>query len=120
MTEPAFARRLFTIAAVYGLLALLPQYAIVPVGLSHPEYFYGFIGVASAWQFAFLIIAYDPLRYRLLILPGIIEKLGFGVAALVLFVQGRSPALIALGGGVDLLFAALFLRCFARLGRARA
>lgn len=43
---------------------------------------YGFIGVAAAWQVAFLLIAQDPLRYRLLILPGILEKLGFGVAAL--------------------------------------
>ena len=119
MTEPAFARRLFTIAAVYGLLALLPQYAIVPVGLSHPEYFYGFIGVASAWQFAFLIVAYDPLRYRLLILPGVLEKLGFGIAALVLYAQGRSPAPIALAGGVDLLFVASFVWAFVRLGKTR-
>ena len=28
-----------------------------PPAITHPEYFYGFLGVAAAWQVAFLVIA---------------------------------------------------------------
>ena len=34
-----------------------------PAGLTHPEYFYGFLGVAIAWQIAFFVIAHDPRRF---------------------------------------------------------
>jgi len=114
----ARSRWLFRIAAAYGLLALLPMYFQAPTDLTHPEFYYGFIGIASAWQLAFLLIAQDPVRYRLVILPGIVEKLGFGIPALVLYAQGRAPALVALGGGLDLLFAAAFAWAFVTLGRA--
>ena len=66
-----FARRTFLIAGVYGLLALVPMYFLegrigrdIPPPITHPEYFYGFIGVAVAWQVAFLVIARDPVRFR--------------------------------------------------------
>ena len=111
---------LFRIAAAYGLIALLPMYFQPPPDLTHPEFYFGFIGVATAWQFAFLIIAADPVKYRLLILPGIVEKLGFGIPALWLYTQGRTPGLIALGGGVDLLLAALFVWAFVRLSQGAA
>jgi len=84
-----FARRVFLIAGIYGLLVLAPHYFLEakigrdhPPEITHPEFFYGFIGVAVAWQVAFLIIARDPVRYRLIMLPGILEKVAFGVAAL--------------------------------------
>ncbi len=109
----------FRIAAAYGLIALLPMYFQAPPDLTHPEFYFGFIGVATAWQFAFLIIASDPVKYRLLILPGIVEKLGFGIPALWLYAQGRAPALMALGGGMDLLMAALFAWAFVELSRSR-
>jgi hypothetical protein len=112
-------RVLFTVAAAYGLIALLPMYFQAPPDLTHPEFYFGFIGVATAWQFAFLIIAADPMKYRLLILPGILEKLGFGVAALILYAQGRTPGLMALAGGIDLLMAALFAWAFVALSRSR-
>ena len=108
-------------AAAYGLIALLPMYFDAPEGLTHPLFYYGFIGVAGAWQFAFLLIAQDPVRYRLLILPGIVEKLGFGLAALVLFAQGRlDDPLLALGGALDLAFAAAFAWAFVRLSATPA
>lgn len=108
---------IFRLSAAYGLIALLPMYVQAPPDLRHPEFYFGFIGVATAWQFAFLIIAMDPVKYRLLILPGILEKLGFGVAALILYAQGRTPGLMALGGAVDLLMAALFAWAFVALSR---
>jgi hypothetical protein len=62
-----FARRLFLIAGSYGLLVLTPQYLLEgrigrdqPPAITHPEYFYGFVGLGMAWQFAFLVIARDP------------------------------------------------------------
>lgn len=116
-----FARRVFLIAGIYGLIVLLPQYALErrigvddPPAITHAEYFYGFVGVALAWQVAFLIIARDPVRYRLMMLPGILEKLGFGIAAIALSAQGRLPSLMLLAAGVDLIFAALFAVAFWR------
>jgi hypothetical protein len=110
-------RLFFRLAAAYGLIALLPMYFQAPPDLTHPEFYFGFIGVATAWQFAFLVIAQDPVRYRLLILPGILEKAGFGIPALYLYAQGRTPLLMALGGAMDLLFVALFAWAFIALGR---
>ena len=62
-----FARRVFLIAGIYGLIVLLPQYVLeekngrdFPPAITHPEYYYGFIGVGVAWQIAFLVIASDP------------------------------------------------------------
>jgi len=120
------ASRIFLVAAVYGIAVLAPQYFLeakvgrdFPPPITHPEHFYGFIGVALAWQLAFLLIAKDPVRYRLFMLPAIAEKLAFGIAAPVLFLLGRAPAPVALFGGVDLLLATLFFVAF-RATRAAA
>jgi hypothetical protein len=93
-----FSARVFLGAGIYGVVALLPQYFLeeklardFPSPLNHPEHFYGFIGVALAWQFVFLIIAGDVQRYRPLMLPATLEKLSFGVAALVLYGKIESP-----------------------------
>src|ERR1044072_3931390 len=74
-------RRLFWFAGFYGLVVVLPQYFLedrvgrdYPPATTHPEYFSGFIGVALAWQVAFLIIAMAPARSRPLIIPAVIEK----------------------------------------------
>ena len=42
-----------------------------PPPVTHPEFYYGFVGVALAFQLVFLTIASDPLKYRPLILAGI-------------------------------------------------
>lgn len=116
-----FARGLFAIAAVYGVIGLVPQYFMeakngrdFPPAITHPEFFYGFIGVALAWQVMFFIIARDPQRYRLAMLPGALEKIGFGGAAVVLHLQGRLAAQTLGFGVVDLIFAALFLIAYVK------
>jgi hypothetical protein len=122
-----FARLVFFGAGVYGLLVLVPQYFLEgtvgadnPAGLTHPEFFYGFLGVAIAWQIAFLILATDPVRYRMMIVPSIIEKISFAVAAAVLFIQGRVPGMIFGAGMIDLVLAILFIVAWTRIMRPPA
>ncbi len=116
-----FARWVFLLAAIYGVLALVPMYfqeamlaQTQPPALTHPEFYYGFIGVALAWQVLFLQLSRDPLRYRPLMIPAMLEKASFGLAMLVLYAQHRLAALMLLAGCVDLLFVALFLLAWRR------
>ena len=121
-----FARRLFLIAGIYGLLVLLPQYFLeakngrdFPPAITHPEYYYGFVGVAVAWQLLFLIVARDPVRYRQMMIPAIVEKASFGIAVVVLFLQHRvSPFLLGFGI-VDLIWGLLFVLAYVRTSASR-
>ena len=110
------ARRVFTIAGIYGLIVMVPQYFLAaqisrdtPPAITHLEYFYGFVGLAVAWQFVFLLIGRDPERYRPLMIPAVLEKLAFGVPAIVLFVQGQLPGTVLFFGLLDLTLGALFV-----------
>jgi hypothetical protein len=114
-----FAQRVFLIAGLYGLLVLLPQYFMeqrigldAPPPITHPEYFYGFVGVAVAWQLVFLIISRDPVRYRVLMLPAIVEKAAFGIPAIALYMSGRLNAQMLGAGLIDLTLGTLFLIAF--------
>lgn len=117
--QQKFARWVFQIAGIYGVIALVPQYFLedrisrdFPPAITHPENFYGFIGVALAWQFAFFLIASDVARYRPLMAVCVFEKLAFGVATVVLFLQARVPALVLGFGIVDLVLATSFTIAF--------
>jgi hypothetical protein len=121
MKDNRFARRVFTWAGLYGIAALVPMYlleerlaAMFPPALTHPEFFYGFAGVALAWQIAFLMIGSDPVRFRPLMLAGVLEKLGYGVAVLVLVAQERTPVAMAGSAVIDLVLAALFMAAYLR------
>ena len=110
-----FAKRIFLIAAILGVIVLAPQYFMeakigrdFPPPITHPEHFYGFVGVALAWQILFFIIARDPVRYRGAMIPAVLEKVGFGAAAVALYAQGRAAMPILVAGILDLIFAALF------------
>ncbi|HET6889725.1 MAG TPA: hypothetical protein VFH31_01375 [Pyrinomonadaceae bacterium] len=114
-----FAKLTFLIGGIYGLVVLLPQYLLeartgrdFPPTITHPEYYYGFIGVAVSWQIAFLVLAKDPVRYRPMMIPAILEKASFGIAVVLLFALNR-VSLPMLGAGlVDLILAALFVIAF--------
>ena len=110
-----FARWVFLLAGIYGLLVVLPQFFLegqvgrdYPPPITHPEYFYGFVGVALAWQFAFLIISRDPVRYRPIMLAGILEKASFGFATIVLCLEERLALPMLVFGLIDLVLGALF------------
>jgi hypothetical protein len=111
-----FTRLLYLIAGIYGLVILLPLYFMegktgrdYPPAITHPEFYYGFLGVAVAWQICFLIISRDPRRYRPIMLAAIVEKASYGIATIALYLQGRTGAMILGSGGIDLLFGILFL-----------
>lgn len=116
-----FASRVFLVAGIYGLLVLVPQYFLesrigrdYPPPITHPEHFYGFLGVAVAWQVLFLLISRDPVRLRLAMLPAILEKASFGLAAVALHLQGRIPPAVLAAGTIDLVLGLLFLVAFRR------
>lgn len=105
----SFAKWTFRAAGVYGLILIAPYYFLErqisqndPPPITHPEYFYGFVGVALAWQVAFLLISREPVRLRPLMLPAVLEKATFGLAVIVLFAQQRIAGAVLAFGLVDL------------------
>lgn len=117
-----FSRWVFRIAGIYGLLVLVPHYfleehisAEAQQPFTHPEFFYGFVGIGIAWQIAFLIIAHDPLRFWPMIIPSILEKFSFAGAVTVLFIQQRVPEMMFAAGMVDLGLGVLFIVAWRRL-----
>ena len=119
-----FARFVFIGAGVWGVVVLTPLIFLVDISgrrylppASYPQFFYGFMGVALAWQLVFLLIGSDPMRFRPLMIAGIVEKAGFAVPATVLFAQGRISAQDASAAGPDLLLGILFIVAFLKTRR---
>jgi uncharacterized membrane protein YccC len=111
-----FAKIIFRVAGFWGLLTLIPLYFMFnligqkdPPPITHPAFFYGFIGAALAWQFAFFIIATDPARYRPLMIPSVFEKFSYGIAVVILVAQNRMHPSDLLFGCVHLLLGTLFV-----------
>jgi hypothetical protein len=118
-----FARTVFLIAGIYGLATLIPMYFAEPFiarfdppALTHPEHFYGFVGIALAWQVLFLLIARDPLRLRVAMIPAVLEKLAFGAPAIVLYTQHRLSSSTLTFGLIDLVLGALFVVAYVKTG----
>jgi len=122
-----FARIVFLIAGIYGLLVLLPLYFLedktgrdFPPPITHPEYYYGFIGVGVAWQVAFLVLSRNPQRYRLMMIPAILEKASFAIAVLVLFLMHRISPPMLVAGSIDSILGVLFLAAYLTTPAIRA
>jgi hypothetical protein len=116
-----FAKNVFSFAGSYGIIVTAPLYFSEaqfnvdhPPAITHPEYFYGFIGVTLAWQVLFLLIARDVKRYRLMMLPAILEKFSYAIAGLALFLYGRVGTMILSFSGIDLLFGILFIAAYSK------
>lgn len=116
-----FARRVFAFGGIWGL-TILAAHAFMeervgrdhPPPITHPEYFYGFVGIALVWQVAFLVIARDPVRYRPLMLVAVLEKASFFIATVALYLLGRLH-LEMLGAGVlDMVLGGLFFVAYLR------
>jgi hypothetical protein len=111
-----FARIVFWIAGIWGVLVLTPLYFMFdvigrndPPPITHPGFFYGFAGAALAWQIAFFFIAKDPARHRPLMIPSMLEKFSYGAAVVVLVLQGRMHPQDLVFAGTDLLLGFLFV-----------
>ena len=122
-----FAKTVFTIAGIWGFIVLTPLYFLEgkigltnPPAITHPEYFYGFISVALAWQVAFLMIARDPVRYRTLMIACMLEKFPFPIACMLLYMHGRIASQVLASSMVDLLLGVLFVLAYVRIGRLKA
>lgn len=116
-----FAKRVFLIAGIYGLAVLLPQYFMeekmgldYPPPITHPEFYYGFIGVAVAWQVLFLFLSKNPTRYRPIIIPAVLEKASFGIAVIILFLQNRVSPFMLGPAVIDLIFGVLFVVAYVK------
>ncbi len=117
-----FARWVYLIAGIYGLIVLVPQYFLesrngidYPPAINQPEYYYGFVGVAIAWQVGFLIISKDPNRYRLMMIPSVLEKFSYGIAVSILYWHGRIAKFILVTGIIDIFLGTLFAISFKKV-----
>jgi len=121
-----FAKVVFLIAGIYGLIVMVPQYFLearvgrdTPPPITHPEFYYGFIGVTLAWQVVFLIISRDPARFRAIMIPSILEKIVFVIPALILFSQNRLASIVLAPAAFDLLLGVLFVIAFLKTRERR-
>lgn len=121
-----FAKRVFGIAGIYGIAVVAPMYfleSIVgrdhPAGITHPEFFYGFICVTLACQFMFLVIARDPQRFRPLMLVSVWEKYSYVVACAILLLNRRIQPASAIFASIDFVLGTLFVAAWLRTAPAR-
>ena len=99
-----FPARMFRWAAIYGVIVLLPLYALTPLQNEGAEVFLGFVGLALVFQGVFWTIASDPAKYRALMPYAVAEKLVFAVPCLALWAGGYPVTQpVAAFAGIDLL-----------------
>ena len=116
-----FAKIVFLIAGVWGIVVVTPLYFLHDVTgqpyaapTLYPHFFYGFLSVTMAWQIAFLVIGSNPVRFRPLMIPAIVEKLGYVVTVAVLYSQSRISQSDASTAVPDFLLGVLFVTAFAK------
>jgi len=121
-----FAKLVFLVAGIYGLLVMLPQYFLeektgrdFPPPITHPEYYYGFVGVVVAWQVLFLLLARNPGRYRMMMIPAILEKATFAIAVIILFLQDRVSPVMLGAAIIDSIFGVLFAVAYVKTPNER-
>ena len=121
-----FAKIVFIVAGVWGIAVLTPLYFLHDITgrqyappATYPQFFYGFLSVAMAWQIAFLVIGSNPARFRLLMIPSILEKLGYVATLAVLHAQGRISATDATPGIPDFVLGLFFIAAFAKTTTSR-
>ena len=118
-----FAKVVFWVAGIWGVLVITPLYFLFdvigrqdPPAITHPGFYYGFVGCALAWQIAFICIGRDPVRLRVMMIPSVVEKFTFGVAVVALVMQGRMHRTDMVFAGTDLTLGVLFVTAFVVTG----
>jgi hypothetical protein len=84
--------------------------------MTHPDFYFGFIGCALAWQIAFLIIGRDPVRFMPMMIPAICEKAFYVITLLVLYQGGRIQLGQLAVGAPDLILGCLFVVAAYKVG----
>jgi hypothetical protein len=114
-----FARIVFRIAGIWGLLVVLPLYFLFdvagrqsPPAINHPEFYYSFVGITLVWQIAFFVIASDPLRFRPFIVVAVLEKLSYITTVSVLFLQHRVASSQLVWVGTDSILCMFFIAAY--------
>ena len=114
-----FAKFVFIGAGIWALTVLAPLYALIDITgrryvapTQYPQFFYGFLAVAIAWQVAFLVVGTNPARFRTLMIPCIIEKLSYVATLILFFASDRISALDAQPAWPDGLLGLLFIVAF--------
>jgi hypothetical protein len=117
-----FARIVVVAAGVWGIVILTPLYFLFDaIGrlnsspINYPQGYYGFLAITMAWQFAFLVIGSNPARYRLMMIPSMVEKFGYVLTMGVLYIQGRIGVTDVLVISPDCLWGVLFTTAFANI-----
>jgi len=118
-----FAKVVFWVAGIWGLVVITPLYFIFdligkqdPPAITHPGFYYGFVGCALAWQIAFICIARDPVRLRVMMIPSVVEKFAYCTAVIVLVMQGRTNQRDLVFAATDLTLGVLFVAAFVVTG----
>jgi hypothetical protein len=119
-----FAKWVFLSAGLLGIAMVLPLYLLEekfsrdnPPPINHPEFYYGFVGVTLAWQWMFLVIGSDPVRFRKAMLPSMLEKASFAVAIPILFTYQRVSAMWIGIASIDAVWLLLFIAAYSRTPR---
>lgn len=121
-----FAKVVFWVAGIWGVLVITPLYFMFdligrkdPPAITHPGFYYGFVGLGLAWQIAFLFIAREPVRLRPMMIPSMVEKFTYGIAVVALVLQGRMHPSDLVFAGTDLVLGVLFVLAWVGTGRLK-
>ena len=116
-----FAKVVFGLAGVWGVLVFTPLYFLFdyigrrePPALTHPQFYFGFVGLGLAWQAAFLVMAWDPRRFRPMMIPAVLEKWGYAATVIVLALEGRVSTQQLVTAMPDALWGLLFFIAFVK------
>jgi hypothetical protein len=116
-----FARTVYLAAGIIGLVEVVPLYFAEglinerqPPAITHPEFYYGFLGITLAWQIVFLVIAMDPVRFRPLMPVSWIEKGLYPIAVVLLVSAGRTSAQMLPAAALDVIWLGLFVTAWIR------
>ena len=117
-----FAKVVFVGGGIWGFAIVTPLYVLRhtvmqqhPSLATDPEFFYAFLAVTMAWQLAFVTIGLDPVGLRKLMIPAMVEKFGYVLTMVLLWLRGQAPGSEALLAIPDCALGLLFMAAFAKV-----
>jgi hypothetical protein len=116
-----FARIVFLSAPIFGVIVLAPGFfagTTLHDGSPRPglPFYFGFLCLSLTWQFVYVLIGLDPVRYRPMMLLAALAKLSYFAVCVVLFLTAHlavGPLLYI--SCIDASYAVLFITALVRL-----